>query len=453
MSHTASMNLLSFDLLRAPGSVDTRLKWALAGSVAVHVAFASMAILRFMPMIDRPVASYHVDLVTLADIQASPAPAPESEPRPAPTVPPREPERITDSLVGALESVVVPAPRNVEVANNVEPVSTPSPASQPSPLEFDVPRVQSPPRPPQLASGPPRIQPTRPSPIPTADSLAQTLKQAVETVVVPKIQRESSDVPLPSQPPQPAESPPLKKNKVPVHAPKISRLVKSVKQPSRPVKTPEVKNAQVTPVESPEVSLIPGLVPQNADEDRKEVPVVVPSPAPTLAKVAQDHAPSRPTVAKTPSTPSRPDNDRRENAAIDNLPIPEVKPLQSHRLSSPQTEGGTHETLTKLHVGGSASEANKYWAQVWSKIDREWVAPPVAIHQQEPLQVVLAIRVEQTGRVQEEALAFVQKSGNEYYDSAAKRAVVAASPLPPFPPHMTEPYYDFKFRFTVKLNQ
>ncbi len=414
MSHAASMNLLSFDVLRVPGSVDRRLKWALAGSVAVHVAFATIASIRLMPMIERPVAPYHVDLVTLADLQATPTPAPKSQPasksqpRPAPTAKPRQPERITDSLKGALESVVVPGPRNAEVAKNIEPVSTPPPASQPDPPKPDVPRVQSTPPPPQRASSPSKVPP-KSSSAPKNVSLAQKLKQAVEKVKVPEFQS--------SQPPS-AESP-QQKDEAPVPAPKASRLVKSEKPPSK-VKA----------------------------EDQEDVPFAVPPQAPKLAKVEQDRTPSPRMQVKPGPSRLRAGEEEGEDA-IDALSIPSMEPLQ-HRLSSRETESATHETLTDLHVGGAASQTNKYWAQVWSRIDREWVAPPVAIDQREPLQVVLAIRVRRSGRIQEEVLHFVQKSGNEYYDSAAKRAVVAASPLPSFPSDMTEPYYDFKFRFTFK---
>lgn len=416
MSHAASMNLLSFDVLRDPGSVDRRLKWALAGSVAVHVAFAAIASIRLMP-IERPVAPYYVDLVTPAALQVSPTPAPKSQPRPAPTAKPRKPERITDSLKGALESVAVPGPRNVKVATNVEPVSTPSPASQPDPPNPDVPRVQSTPQPPQRASAPSTVPPTSSSD-PQNVSLAQTLKQAVAKVKVPD---------LPSSLPPSAESPP-QKDEAPVRDPEDSRLVTSEKPPSR------------------SRSLSKGTA-----EDQEDVQVA-PPPAPTLAKV---QAPSRTAVRK----PVKPDPSRLRAGgeegedAIDALSIPPVELLQAHRLSSREADRATHETLTDLHVGEAASATNKYWAQVWSRIDRAWVAPHVAIDQREPLQVVLAIRVRRSGRIQEEVLHFVRKSGNEYYDSAAKRAVVAASPLPGFPPDMTDPYYDFKFRFTFKHDQ
>lgn len=413
MSHAASMNLLSFDVLRAPGSVDRRLKWALAGSVAVHVAFAALASIRLMP-IERPVAPYYVDLLTPADLQVSPTPAPKSQPRPAPTAKPRKPERITDSLRGALESVVVPGPRNVKVATNVEPVSTPPPASQPDQPNPDVPRVQSTPQPMQRASAPSTVPPQSSSD-PQNGSLAQMLKRAVEKVKVPELQ---------SSPPLSAESP-QQKAEAPVRDPE--------KPPSRS-----------------------GVLSKGTDEDQEDVPVVVPPPAPTLAKVEQDRTPSRTAARRqVKPDPSRlRAGDEEGEDAIDDLPIiPPVEPLRAHRLSSRETERATHETLTDLHVGGAASETNTYWAQVWSRIDREWVAPHVAVDQREPLQVVLAIRVRRSGRIQEEVLRFVRKSGNEYYDSAARRAVVAASPLPSFPPDMTDPYYDFKFRFTFKHDQ
>ena len=85
-----------------------------------------------------------------------------------------------------------------------------------------------------------------------------------------------------------------------------------------------------------------------------------------------------------------------------------------------------------------------------SKIDREWVAPEVAVRSDQPIYVLLEFRVERNGAVKK--LTIEESSGNKYYDLAARRAVMDAVPLPAFPSDMTEPYYDIQFRFTVNLD-
>jgi TonB family protein len=107
-------------------------------------------------------------------------------------------------------------------------------------------------------------------------------------------------------------------------------------------------------------------------------------------------------------------------------------------------------TTTTLQVAGSSPEGTVYWGRVWSKIDREWIAPQVNIRSGRPLQVVLAFRIERDGGVKN--LAIEQSSGNEYYDVAAKRAVLNATPLPPFASDMPEPFYDIQFQFTVNVD-
>ena len=87
---------------------------------------------------------------------------------------------------------------------------------------------------------------------------------------------------------------------------------------------------------------------------------------------------------------------------------------------------------------------------MWSKIDREWIAPAVDVRSDQPIHVLLAFRVERNGRVKD--LSIEKPSGNKYYDLAAKRAVIDATPLPAFPSDMLELYYDIQFQFTLNLD-
>jgi len=135
---------------------------------------------------------------------------------------------------------------------------------------------------------------------------------------------------------------------------------------------------------------------------------------------------------------------------IAKLIIPEVQVPEAHHILSTPTDSGMQNTTTTFQVSGSSSEGNAYWGRVWSKIDREWIAPQVDIRSGRPLRVILTFRIERQGGVRN--LAIEQSSGNEYYDVAAKRAVLNATPLPPFASDMPEPFYDIQFQFTVNLD-
>ena len=63
------------------------------------------------------------------------------------------------------------------------------------------------------------------------------------------------------------------------------------------------------------------------------------------------------------------------------------------------------------------------------------------------LTVIVKFRLEQDGRVSK--VTVEKSSGNDYYDVAATRAIQSAVPLPPFPPDMTDSYFDAYFTFAV----
>lgn len=101
---------------------------------------------------------------------------------------------------------------------------------------------------------------------------------------------------------------------------------------------------------------------------------------------------------------------------------------------------------TTLKVPGMAPGSNVYLAQVRRKISSMWSAPPVDVTAQ-VYSAVVKFRLHRDGSVS--GVAVEQSSGNEYFDLAAKRAVVTANPLPGFPAELTESYFDAHFTFTV----
>jgi TonB family protein len=91
------------------------------------------------------------------------------------------------------------------------------------------------------------------------------------------------------------------------------------------------------------------------------------------------------------------------------------------------------------------SGKKQYLTAVRKAIDRRWLFPPV---QEGKLEATLKFRVEHTGRISD--IVIEQGSGNEHYDSAARRAIQAVNPLPPFSPAMPQPFLDIHYRFKKK---
>lgn len=105
---------------------------------------------------------------------------------------------------------------------------------------------------------------------------------------------------------------------------------------------------------------------------------------------------------------------------------------------------------TTLKVPGMAPGSNAYLGRVRQRISSFWNAPPVDAAAQGYV-VIVQFRLHRNGSVT--GVAIEQSSGNEYYDLAGKRAVLSATPLPVFPPELTEAYFDAHFTFTVGESQ
>jgi len=498
MSYAGHANLITLQLADSSAQVDSRFTRMLATSLVVHafllLGFMSM---RFAPTLQQPLASYHVDLVTLPEPRVAPpsknpaivkkatvAPPPEpqvtrSAPSPVVQKTPPAPiqiERVTQSIVDAVESVTVPQSREMAPIVDVSAV-TQLPAQA---VRKDDERQAIPlpvvPQAPQLSTRnalPDRVTPT-PS-VPSTRSLAETLRQAVQSVAIPqKTQTSKSRIPSPVTPKAEPISP--KSHGTAVSSPKITTpgqapqmakvipvpgateiqpkprpqhlMTDSVKHILQSVVVPEVRKSKVPPTKK--MQAVPVPIPPVRDSQpipRKKLDgIVIPSDAPKLAVIDL----IKPMPKKAEVVPPETVQPQALDQKIAKLNIPEIQVPDAHHILSKPTDSGMQNTTTTLQVSGSSSDGNAYWGRVWSKIDREWIAPQVDIRSDRPLRVILAFRIERQGGVKN--LAIEQSSGNEYYDSAAKRAVLDATPLPPFASNMPEPFYDIQFQFTVNVD-
>ena len=366
-----------------------------------------------------------------------------SPPSPVPQEKPRVPELVTDSLVSALDSVAVPKPQALTLPQKTEPVPAPAPPTspaRPSPaVEMDIQPIQAPPQPLKLAQGPVPGKSETPTPAPKVDPLAKKLKQAVDTIVVPRKPKQHSRrvgptvTPVEVQKPDLTRTPPPSDITMPSRAPRLA----AVAPPEAPKKEKPLEPARKnSTVESFKTALQSVQVPAKIQKSkapqpesktvkpRKRSQVVVPA-APQLAKVHVEPDPN----------PAEPE------ATSEGLQDSDVLP------GFQETESGTQDTLP-LQVAGSSPKGNVYWAKVQALIARKWLVYRVKF--QRPLQVVLAFRVARDGRVTK--LKVVKSSGNGFFDRTAKRAVVAADPLPPFSANMSNPFYEVQYTFTGPRN-
>ena len=513
MSFADPSSLITNQLVDSSMQVDARLKRMLATSLVVHaVLLVSLMSVRFAPPLQQPLASYHVDLITLPEprstpsvqqpsrvkkVKVPPPPKPKTEsrptpavakspppvdkatPAPAPVVEPIQTEKVTPSIMEAMKGVALPQNRKL---TSIEPSSTvPQPPVESARNEVEHPNIALPvvPQAPQLAKRQTLGAPgSSSSSTPASSSMAESLQQAVRSVAVPqrpKAEKSSaSSQATPTQkmtPSKPSEATPSTPGiRTPGQAPQLAKVVPateptevsppaqsrtrvadSLKQVIQSVVVPEVKKSK--PLQSKETPAV--LVPVPRAQDTKPKPrkklqgMVMPSEAPQLAKV--DVSQVQKALQKKPAHPSSLSEEASElEQKIAKLVIPEFQVSEPHHIESKPTDAGVQKTMTTLHVAGSSPDGNAYWGRVWSKIDREWIAPTVTVRSDQPIRVILAFRIERNGAVKN--LGIEQSSGNEYYDLAAKRAVMDAAPLPPFASDMPERYHDVQFQFTVNLD-
>lgn len=127
-------------------------------------------------------------------------------------------------------------------------------------------------------------------------------------------------------------------------------------------------------------------------------------------------------------------------------PTEQIRRPPEQRVAAARPATPLSAAAPTTSIQASEAGASPYWGLVQQRINSKWVAPPVDLTQRF-LQVVIRFRMDRSGKVGE--VVVVQSSGNDYFDNAGKRAVLAADPLPPFPAEITERQLSPKIFFTV----
>ncbi|WP_447969579.1 TonB family protein [Nitrospira sp. M1] len=511
MTHASSANLISLGVSSSIPDEDSSIRWWIAGSLALHaLIIIFLTTLRFAPTLEQPLHSYEVSLINPSDLEAPPAKSPaktRSKPKPRqpqapPTPPPKaktrppepkaEPlaplptqsasERLSDSFSGAVKSVVVPNERSRPVpAETPPPPPTEAKPEPPNALES----IKLPTTAPKLS----RAQRLTPQPyvsIPDpAPKPPPTPKQEETTTPQPKPPAPTSAQQKPTKARQSLKAPPeapilkpilpftrAKRKESP--EPQTEKLSDSFRKTIQSVKVPKLRKKSITkkPRKEPKLATPPTHTPFDRTNPTKknidEPPVKQERLADSLKQVlgtvkipklrsvpTKKQQPRRPIEPQQQASPRKPDTTRTQSlrSEIDQqlakLTIPDVAPIESlkERLqvkveAAPEPESSSSGSGTPKNSAGQ----NRYLALIEAKIEQKWVAPRVSLNEDHP-QVILRFRVLPSGEVIN--LGIKQGSGNGYYDAAAKRAVKAASPLPPFPKDLKSSHLDLLYKFRI----
>ncbi len=473
MEHAASPSLISLGLPTDTSSEESSFRWGLVLSCALHALIIILSMfIRFQSESEQPLRTIDVALISLPTIPTTtprPTPSPTKKTAAAPkkvsppaAAPPVEEtlaplptetasERLSESLGGAINSILVPQKRE------------PNPSSIPSQeLELHPTQDQSPlvdtlhlPSAPPTISRPKRLQPAEPVKAPSAPE--------APIVSVPK----KTPAPVKSQPPptptiQPSVKPaptipslsevtPFTKpepNPVPPQTRESSSIEESLKRtipniqtsPSKPT-IPERSrkrptNRLATIPESPKAQASVPARPKMSDTVKKLMEGLKSTrrtPAPSLPQ-------PKPSAGANPSiSPPSSVIDKQ----IAKLSIPEVTPVESIKQRLDQIQ---MQSLSDNNISASQQSPgeNRYFAIIEDAINRHWKNPDVPINNKK---VILTFHVAKSGEISR--VHVDQSSGNTYYDSAILGAINKANPLPKFPSDLHKSFLDIKFLFTM----
>jgi len=455
--------------------------------------------IRFHSESEQPFRAIDVALISLPAIPTTapspkPAPAPTKNPakaqapkkvappKPSPTAPPvpaedtlpplpteTASERLSESLSGAINSIVVPQKQEATSStlppqeSNIQPLEDQSPLidnlrlpsapptitrpnrlkrseplnipSSTVPPPTSVPKKTKVPAKPERLESPTteaRVQPAV-KPVPTVPSLSEVtpFQKSQQTTTLPNTlpsskMEESLQKSLPNNIPTRTPAPKV---------PEISRKRSTTQQESKS-SIPQVSAPQLAKIPEPPrpQSSIPA--PPKMSETVKKLMEGLKSTTPTPTEVPPQR--TKPSTTINPAIkPSPSAIDQR----IAKLPIPDVAPVESIKqrlqLLELQGTGNPERSASKPSPG-----KNRYLAMVEDAIDGQWVAPPLLAST--PL-VIMKFRISRSGEISRIHIA--ESSGHAYYDSAAQRAVQAVNPLPPFPSDISESFFDVQYRF------
>lgn len=532
MEHAESPSLITLGLAANTSEDHASIHWGIVISCLLHGLIILIAVsLRFHAPLEQPFRAIDVAIISLNDLKS---PTPRTQPKASPPVKqaqprvqqsqpkarPQEPtlpplptntasERLSESIGGAIESIVVPQQRERQRQTASPQQKTSESPQDQTPLVKD---LHLPSAAPQIAR-PERLQPSSPVIVPQAKPV-----QPQRETSRPSEQEPPTDQPAPPTQHAAKNVPQMKQAPAPPALQPVTPFKKVQRDPQPPASVPEKTLEESIKGQIPTVPTVPPkpqipLTSKRSKKPRKP-------PAPSSTPIAKTQAPSKtqpvkappisrakttpksartsvpkvaaPELAKIPTTPSEkvPAVPKREKLSdsvkqlLGGVTIPKLKPVppakpgeapttptaKSSTSPPPRTPSAIDQRIAKLTIPQvapveSIKQRLKLLAVQSSSSPGGKTAGPSpgenrylamvedAIDQQwvaPPLvqstpTVILKFRISRSGEISN--ILIDESSGHEHYDFAALRAVRAVNPLPPFPKEIDKSYLDLLYRF------
>jgi TonB family protein len=269
-----------------------------------------------------------------------------------------------------------------------------------------------------------------------------SIEIALATMPAPPVKADEPEKSEPKAAEAPAPAPPVRPAPLARMAPAPAPA--PVKAPSNDVMGDVMKGISLPPNAPKFGDFSPTEKPKKSQIKLPDVPVVTE----TKERIKNQEAKPQPSLTEDLNKELD-----EEFKRIKKFELPKAAPADVAPKPAPHVEAKAPSIKavdTTLKVPGMAPGSNAYLGRVRQRISSFWNAPPVDATGQGYV-VIVQFRLHRNGSVT--GVAIEQSSGNEYYDLAGKRAVLSATPLPVFPPELTEPYFDAHFTFTVGESQ
>ncbi len=114
---------------------------------------------------------------------------------------------------------------------------------------------------------------------------------------------------------------------------------------------------------------------------------------------------------------------------------------------------GTTGTVTREGFGATRGDIKKlelldiYHAEIWHQIQKNWAFSEEMAQGRPDLEAVIILKVMRDGEMRD--IWFEKRSGNNYFDDSALKAVKKSDPLPPLPDGFLGPYHEVGIRFNL----
>lgn len=179
-----------------------------------------------------------------------------------------------------------------------------------------------------------------------------------------------------------------------------------------------------------------------------------PAPAPVEPPPEPKGPSLQPEPKPEPKTPKekKPEKKKEEAKPSNTAPTPSTETPNDALSSGPAAPGtgsggaGKEGTTLSLGGGGGQPGSDYYGSVLRAAIESRWRKP--VLEQPDPYEVIIGFEVLRDGTVRD--VAIVTSSGIPALDRSGMRAVMEASPLPPFPVGWRQPSIPVNMKFILR---